>query len=213
MTERRRFFPARPTQQVPGNTVALQLRLKPTQQAQVIAAAPQPPVLTGLATTGWVMPAMWGTPAIRLISSVLPGGKFEIHGAGIDGDIDYAGLISSVWEGTPYDYDEFGQPRPVPNYQFVCTDVVVDSAAGYTWPGREIAAFAVVDAVWDLAWSHPSTGDPLVSESGHVAEIFGGALRVRTAVTDGSSLVTEVLTAAAFVAGVLVAQLTFGARR
>jgi len=207
MTERRRFFPARPTQQVPGNTVALQLRMRP--QAAAVAA---PAAQGGASCTGWLVPQLWSAAESMLGVSTLPDGRAEIIGLYDEPTgADYTGLETSLWSGTPVLRDSLGRARPIPGDGFLCDELQINTTEYLPFPGRQFLALAP-GCTWTAAWDSAGA-DPLVAASGHAATLGAGVLLVDIVSTDTSTSLAETLTASATAGTTLVAQLVLRTRR
>lgn len=206
MTERRRFFPARPVQQVPGQTVDLQVRLRPT-------AAPAPAAAADVVCTGWLVPWLCAATPELIAVDVLPDGTTEIHGIYYDPDIsmDYGSLEGSIWVGTPVLLDGTGRARPIPGDGFACTELQVNTTGYLPYPGRHFMALAP-GGTWQAEWDSAPT-DPLVAASGHRVTLAGSTLAVALLDTDTGSDAIETLTARAYSGTTQVAQLVLRARR
>lgn len=200
MTERRRFFPARPVQQVPGQTVGLQGRLRPVAAPAPVAQAAGGDV-GDVACTGWLAPWLCGAEFLSV--DVLPGGETEITGP-------WQGMEVSLWQGTPLLLDEAGFARPVPGGDFVCTEIQINSSLDADY--REGGVMAVAPGgVWEFEWDAPS-GDPANSVGGRSVIVAGDVLAVVIPVTSSSSEDIETLTARAFAGDALVMELVLRVR-
>ena len=206
MTERRRFFPARPVQQVPGQTVDLQVRLRPTAASAAAAAAE-------VVCTGWLVPWLCAATPELIAVDVLPDGTTEIHGIYYDPEtgIDYGGLESSVWVGAPVALDGTGRARPIPGDGFVCTELQINTTYYTTYPGRHFMALAP-GGTWQAEWDSATT-DPLVAASGHRAIVAGSTLAVEALDTETGDDTIETLTATAYSGTTQVAQLVLRTHR
>lgn len=215
MTVRRRFFPSRPVQQLPGQSVELALQLRPAASSSVAAPSATDPGTVGARCTGWLVPRLCGAPASALAVSTLPDGRIEIHGDSYYADVDetnYGSLLGSVWSGTPPTLDVLGRARPIPGDDFACVELDIETTSNLPFPGRHFMAL-VPGGTWSVEWEIPSE-DPLESTSGHRVTVVGGTLFVVAQDTDGSVNAVDVLTAKAFAgAGVQVAELVFRAWR
>lgn len=82
MTERRRFFPAMPVQQVPGRTVELEMRLTPQPEpVPVKPEKPQEPVVCEITyALGW--PERAGPSELQQLDSALDILAYSVNGAG-----------------------------------------------------------------------------------------------------------------------------------
>ena len=200
MTERRRFFPARPVQQVPGQTVGLQVRLRP-----VAAPAPVAQAAGGdagdVACTGWLAPWLCGAETLTVETD---GGVTEIFGP-------YRGMASSLWQGTPLVFDEGEFPRPIPGGDFVCTEMDINSSVDAGYLGGSLMAVCTGGAVWEFEWSTPSVY-PATSMGGRKVIVAAGVLVVDIPITTTESVTPETLTASAYADGELVMQLVLNVR-
>lgn len=212
MTERRRFFPARPVQQVPGQTVGLQGRLRPV-------AAPAPAVqaeggdVGDVVCTGWLVPWLCAATSEQIGVDVLVDGTTEIYGDITDPvtGISYTALESSLWAGTPVLLDELDRARPIPGAGFLCTELQIETTYNRPYPGRHFMALAP-GGNWEAEWDSATT-DPLVAASGHTVIVAGGTLVVVVQDTDTSIDQTETLTASAYAGDTLIAQLILRTNR
>lgn len=206
MTERRRFFAGKSVQQVPGQTVGLTVRLRPT-------AAPAAAAVADVVCTGWLVPWLCAATPELFAVDVLPDGTTEIHGIYYDPEsgIDYGGLESSVWVGTPVALDGTGRARPIPGDGFACTELQINTTYYTTYRGRHFMALAP-GGTWQAEWDSATT-DPLVAASGHRAILAGSTLAVAALDTDTGYEAIETLTARAYSGTTLLQQLVLRTRR
>ncbi|RYF79774.1 MAG: hypothetical protein EOO29_16100 [Comamonadaceae bacterium] len=190
--------------------------------------APAPAPTTGGGTTptggvmcsGWLVPWLCQAPEAFLSVEDAPGGGFNIWGSDYDSesDIDYGALMSSLWVGTPAQLDGSGRPRPIPSMGpipgsgFACLRMQVNTTYTSPFPGRLFMALAAPGGTWSAAWED-APSDPLVSASGHRAQVVGGTLSVHLMDTDGSINASEVLVATAYDGDTQIAQLLLTAVR
>lgn len=215
-TLRRRFFPSTPVQTVPGNTVALEVQLRPGA-----APAPAPgPVAAPVQAmcTGWLAPWLAVVPPDFLAVEVLPDGRTAMHG-GYSDEVDYSSWLASLWEGTPPLLDELTRARPIPDASFICTELEIETSYYKPFPGRHfMAQVPVTGGTWEIAWDAPNPdepGDPTLSANGHRAIVTSGTLVLALLDTGGDFDAVDTLTARAYASpgGPLVKELTFRARR
>lgn len=214
MTTRRRFFPTAKVQHVPGQTVELEMQLRP------VASEADPAAISGATAqwgcTGWMCDSLLVAEPEGLMVSALPGGDTLIEGGELEGVLDYRALRYSLWKGTPAAFDYLGNARPWPGPEFLCTELQIDTTYFYEWPGHVFTAALTGDAQWVVAWDNPFIEDPeYSSESYHRAHVLGSVLRVVTNPTDGSISLTETLSAKAvsISTGEVLLEMTFEARR
>lgn len=226
MTQRRRFFPARPVQQVPGRRVELAVQVRKEGAAP---APPQAPVAGG--AVSWVAPspltpewatttptAMDGEPGRWMVSladmvdllfegEVLPWPTVEFPE--VDPGVGYRG---EPWWG------EYGQQLPpnIPSGSWRCTRISCEMyergefayeylAGAYFGPGAERVQ-------WELAWSSPGTV-PGSSSDGSMAVPYGAAIYVYPVLHSSLfSIVPSTLVATAMLDGVPVGTLEFELR-
>lgn len=217
-TLRRRFFPSTPVQAAPAGRVALEVQLRRAPAAAAPAPATEAPVEpVESAATGWLVPMLAAAPAVALAVDVLEEGLTQIYGDYYDEitEVDYTGLMVSLWRGTPAALDGDGRARPVPGPGFVCTELVIDTTYYKAFPGRHFTALAPGGA-WEWGWDTPNAEDPEnveLSASGHRAFAVGGTLVVAALDTGGDTENVETLTARAYVGGEQVQELIFRAYR
>lgn len=214
MTVRRRFFPSRPVQQVPGQSVELALQLRPAVSSVAATASTSDPGTVGARCTGWISTGLQAAPSDAYEVDELSEGHYEFGGAFISTSRDYTGLISSTWLGTPALLNGDDVPRPVCADDFVCTDLVIETSVNKQFPGRAYVAVAP-GCTWAVEWDSADPENPLVSGTvGHVAHILGETLMVDLLDTGGGdSDLEEVLTATATSGAVVIAVLSLAARR
>lgn len=208
MTERRRFFPSRPVQTVPGRTVELAVQLRKLPEA--VAAAPEP----AFSYATWLLPDL--IPNYQSLTQKSDGVWEDEYG--------------SVFKGEPFEgYQDGGQPIAIVGDGFTCVDAVIDSHYSQGGYGRAIygAIFGATAAVtWEFTWDNAWTGefqdgmegseidfDPsapgiFVSLYGHRASAYGSTILLRTWPTDGGAGGQDTLTAIATIGGAEVARLT-----
>ena len=226
--QRRRFFPARPVQQVPGRSVELAVQVRKDGAAPAPAPAPAP--VAGGAVS-WVAPsplipewatttptAMDGEPGRWMVSladmvdllfegEVLPWPTVEFPE--VDPGVGYRG---EPWWG------EYGQQLPptIPSGSWRCTRISYGAsrhneygymyyAGAYFGPGAERVQ-------WELAWSSPGTV-PGSSSDGSMAVPYGAAIYVYPVLHSlQSSIAPSTLVATAMLDGVPVGTLEFELR-
>lgn len=214
MTTRRRFFPTTKVQHVPGQTVELEMQLRP------IVSKPAPAAISVASAqwgcTGWMCDPLLVAEPEGLLVSALPGGDTLIVGSELEGILDYRALRYSVWKGTPAAFDNLGNARPWPGPGFLCTELEIDTTYFYEWPGHVFSAVLTGDARWVVAWDTPFVEDPEYSYPGyHRVQILGSVLRILTNPTDGSMSLTQTLIARAvsISTGAILQELTFKVHR
>lgn len=217
--QRRRFFPARPVQQVPGRRVELAVQVRKEGAAP---APPQAPVAGG--AVSWVAPsplipkwvstttaAMDGEPGRWMVSAdmadllfegeVLPWPTVEFP------EVGPGGYRDEPWWG------EYGQQLPptIPSGSWRCTRISYYEyghryyAGAYFGPGAERVQ-------WELAWSSPGTV-PGSSSDGSMAVPYGAAIYVYPVLYElWSSIVPSTLVATAMLDGAPVGTLEFELR-
>lgn len=227
MTERRRFFPARQVQAIPGNTVelAVQLRKLPTLDAPEPAGAP------------WVswLPVAGRAPYFDGYSVSLDAGRlrYETQGSAnprsfwFEGD---APLHYTPWPDVPSAIGPPGLEHALPIAQegWRCTridDTLADGGAVYQ--GVVMGTPAGAGIAWELTWDAAPYVDSwrnitvlaenspgyAASFSGHTASAIGPVLTVCTAFYMGDTdLEMETLTAIARVNGQEVGRLVIHLR-
>lgn len=224
--QRRRFFPARPVQQVPGRRVELAVQVRKEGAAP---APPQAPVAGG--AVSWVAP-----------SPLIPE-RFETTPTAMDGEpgrwmVSLAGMVDLLFEGEvlpwptvefpevdpgvgyrgePW-WGEYGQQLPptIPSGSWRCTRISYYAsmhneyghmyyAGAYFGPGAERVQ-------WELAWSSPGTV-PGSSSDGSMAVPYGAAIYVYPVLHSSLfSIVPSTLVATAMLDGVPVGTLEFELR-
>lgn len=191
MTQRRRFFPSRPVQQIPGRTVELAVQLSPQGQTATAdsgsgsggGSSSEPDVIGA----GWLMSLAGGDSGMEEMED----GRWLI-----DGTSDML-TRRSIWEGVP-DLNSYDMGIEGPGFR--CVEIEMGH------PPWETAALVGVlqgrnlpQARWEIAWDRPSSDDPSKSEAGHQALTAGNMVWMRFQVWDGESdWGTESLTATAY---------------
>lgn len=202
MTLRRRFFPSTPVQQVPGQSVKLEVQLRPEAPAAAPpAAAPAGECECDVIGAGWLI-SMTAKGA-DMGAMELPDGRWVIGGYPVG-----PGTLTSYWEGVPEHFSDWGLPLEGPSFR--CTRLELSSLP-YSAPvivgalqGRTLCGVR-----WQLVWDKPAEEDSQQSAFGHVAHAAGNMVWVHQ--FQGSDLWPdgdpELLTATAFCGGQQVAQL------
>lgn len=233
MTERRRFFPARPVQTIPGNTVELAVQLRKLPALDAPAPEPEP---AGAPWVSW-LPVVGRAPYFDGYSVSLDAGllRYETQGSAnprsfwFEGD---APLHYQPWPDVPNVIGPPGFERALPIAQegWRCTridDTLADVGAVYQ--GVVMGTPAGADITWELTWdAAPYVGAfnkiPVLtnaspghaaSRSGHTASATGPLLTVCTAyyyTPEGIELPEETLTAIASVNGQEVGRLVINLR-
>ena len=223
--QRRRFFPARPVQQVPGRRVELAVQVRKEGAAP---APPQAPVAGG--AVSWVAPsplipewastttaAMDGEPGRWMVSAATVDLLFEgevlpwptVEFPEVDPGVGYR---DEPWWG------EYGQQLPptIPSGSWRCTRISYYAsvhneyghmyyAGAYFGPGAERVQ-------WELAWSSPGTV-PGSSSDGSMAVPYGAAIYVYPVRHSLMSLIApSTLVATAMLDGATVGTLEFELR-
>ena len=194
MASRRRFFPSRPVQQVPGRTVELEMQLRPVATAPAPAAAPAPANVTWLPHQ-----SLWD--GVGRETDFLGDGQWDINNG--------RGIPRSIWEGVPGNLDDV---RPELSAEFRCIEIEVVTSY-WIELGRDLEYFGVIqgatlaDARWDFEWNEPHLENPAYSKRLHRAEVFGNVVRVLLTPTDGGPESRETLTARAYSGGAQVGEL------
>ena len=145
MSERRRFFPATPVQQVPGRTVELEMQLRP-ELPVVVTAAPVGPVCDVIGAT-WLL-SMSGLSEDAGWNELPDGGGFERTG------YSSGWSSTSVWRGTPGSPDAQGPYLEGPSFR--CTFLSL-MAGEWNWPPVIVGVLqgrSLCDVHWTLSWSH-----------------------------------------------------------
>lgn len=233
MTERRRFFPARQVQAIPGNTVELAVQLRKLPALDAPAPEPEP---AGAPWVSW-LPVVGVAPYFEGCSVSLDAGlvRYETQGTPnprsfwFEGD---APLHYTPWPDVPSAIGPPGLEHALPIAQegWRCTridDTMAD--IGTVYQGAVMGAPAGVDITWELAWdATPYVGDwtkiPVLandspgyaeSRNGHTASATGPLLTVCSAyyhMQEGIDLPEETLTAVARVNGQEVGRLAIHLR-
>ena len=203
MEPRRRFFPAKTVQTVPGRTVELEMQLRSLSEPVAAPAPSAPPGETDLLGAGWLLPTL--ADHVPLLSyELLPDGRHSLK------DPEDWGLLNSIWAGEPV-FEEEGIPRPIPGPGFQCVEVSVMTNHFVAWPGFTyfgvLQATTSTDVYWELEWSHPSLHDPLESDWGNKVQAYGNVVQVQLMRNATGMSAEELLTARAFSGGVQVAEL------
>jgi hypothetical protein len=202
MASRRRFFPSRPVQQVPGRTVELEMLLRrgPAAAAPVSGAG-------GGDGEGQINGVGWFSPIFdgwwEWEWEELPGGRWLAYAGG--------DAIESIWEG-----DRAGMASPAPTAVFRCMEItaranLVENVS--TTHVGVVQGSSMTDVRWEAAWDAPSVGDPTVSAGiGNRFRTWGNVIVVEQLNTGGSGGPggtdwTETLTATAFSGGEAVGTL------
>ena len=221
--QRRRFFAARPVQQMPGQRVEVAVQVRKAEKVTV--AEPPPATQTTLARAAWLLPQFFDRPTYEFHESW---GEQQTDGRWlIVGDTH---SLESIWEGTPLQVDPGTGPLPIPGPDFRCTEITVASNWQNSWPGRVF--FGVLHAVnltdvrwelqWDAEWSgaqnvygtvdfDPSDASFIVSRNGHRASTWDTVVMVRVWPTGGGADANDTLTAIAYSGATEVARLKFTA--
>ncbi len=219
--QRRRFFAARPVQQVPGQRVevAVQVRKGGTAAAAAAAPASVQPVL------GWV------SPFEALVGEDLRGAREPwIEVVGSDDELVHIRErypsdppVTTGWRGTPWRLDGDGVPYPASGPDWRC-ELIECTVSMSSWPPPAcytgfVAGVAPERVSWLLEWdvpydgSGPESGDvdwgDAVSMGGQVARAVGCTLMVYPMWHGGSYGISETLTATALVDGKAVGALKF----
>ena len=231
--QRRRFFAARPVQQVPGQRVEVAVQVR----RSVAPAAPVMPVAPELS---WV-----NTPDEALAAQILRGDEagdvvFEVKDSD-DGLVHIAHKYGGIWErqpwittgwtGTPWKSQESdGVPLPMAgpgwrceliNSQVSVSDDLFRMPLSTCYVGI-IVGVSAERVGWQLDWVSTAGGDDTsgqtgwgdaVSRSGHVARAVGCQVLVYPVLYGGGNDDADTLTATALVDGVAVGALRFIARR
>ena len=197
MSERRRFFPAIPVQQVPGRTVELEVQLRQLPGVAAPAPGAHSCDVTGatwlMSITGLGEDAGW---------SELPDGQ----GYQRTGYSNGMGC-TSIWEGTPGRPDTQGPYLEGPNFRCVFLRLVVGE---WDFPPLIVGVLqgrSLCDVHWELSWSHPGElpGDSL---NGGYALTEGNMIWVRPYLSGAPiHFETETLTASACCGGAQVGEL------
>ena len=225
--QRRRFFPAKPVQQVPGRRVELAVQVR--KEGAAPAPAPAPAPVAGGAVS-WVAPsplipewasttptAMDGEPGRWMVSADMVDLLFEgevlpwptVEFPEVDPGVGYR---REPWWG------EYGQQLPptIPSGSWRCTRISYYAsvhneyghryyAGAYFGPGAERVQ-------WELAWSSPGTV-PGSSSDGSMAVPYGAAIYVYPVLHWlQSSIVPSTLVATAMLDGVPVGTVEFELR-
>lgn len=224
--QRRRFFPARPVQQVPGRRVELAVQVRKEGAAP---APPQAPVAGG--AVSWVAPSPLIPMRFRATPTAMDGepGRWMVSlGNMVDlvfeGEVlpwpavEFPELDPGVgYRGDPW-WGEYGQQLPptIPSGSWRCTRISYLAsmhneyghmyyAGAYFGPGAERVQ-------WELAWSSPGTvlGS---SSDGSMAVPYGAAIYVYPVLHSlQSSIVPSTLVATAMLDGAPVGTLEFELR-
>jgi hypothetical protein len=205
MTLRRRFFPSTPVQKAPGQTVNLEVQLRP--EAPVIAApapAPAPPgdCECDVIGAGWLVSLT--AHQADMGGGELPDGRWEISGSPAT-----TGSFSSIWEGVPERFGDWGTPLEGPTFRCVELMLTSERVNAPVIVGV-LQGRALCDPKWHLSWDRPSPDSAGQSVNGHVARTAGNMIWVSQyeaspeTPLDGQ---TEVLTATATCGGAEVATL------
>ncbi|MDO5289353.1 MAG: hypothetical protein Q4F13_06925 [Pseudomonadota bacterium] len=186
--ERRRFFPARHVQHVPGQTVAMDVQLTPK------APAPAGGCQCDVVGAGWL--ASLTGDGFDVGWEQLPNGLWRVSGQ--TGSNHWS---VSLWQGTPDTFDAYGFPLESPGFR--CVDLTLDIYAWVVLPvivgvlqGRTLC-----DAAWDVAWAQGAAGSAAQSIHGHRAHAQGNMLYVYPAKLQGDTVTTDTLTARASCGG------------
>lgn len=173
--ERRRFFPSRRVQTVPGRSVELEMQLRPGAAApepvtrppappEPPAPPPPPPPAEGCGCevhgAGWLVSGVGG------LSEQLPNGQTRFY--------SQWGANESRWTGTPAHYDADGNPLPIPAEQFHCHYVKADYSSAELGLHAVLQGRALADAHWTFQWQGGALGEPVAPG------YYGGVLRVNT---------------------------------
>ena len=218
--QRRRFFAARPVQQVPGQRVevAVQVRKGGTAAAAAAPASVQP-------VLGWV------SPFEALVGEDLRGAREPwIEVVGSDDELVHIRErypsdppVTTGWRGTPWRLDGGGVPYPSSGPDWRC-ELIECTVSMSSWPPPAcytgfVAGVAPERVSWLLEWdvpddgSGPESGDvdwgDAVSMGGQVARAVGCTLMVYPMWHGGSYGISETLTATALVDGKAVGALKF----
>lgn len=241
--QRRRFFAARPVQQVPGQRVEVAVQVR-RSVAPAAPAAPAAPVMPVAPELSWV-----NTPDEALAAQILRGDEagdvvFEVKDSD-DGLVHIAHKYGGIWErqpwittgwtGTPWKSQESdGVPLPMAgpgwrceliNSQVSVSDDLFRMPLSTCYVGI-IVGVSAERVGWQLDWDSTadegSGGDDTsgqtgwgdaVSRSGHVARAVGCQVLVYPVLYGGGNDDADTLTATALVDGVAVGALRFIARR
>ena len=200
MTERRRFFPARSVQQVPGRTVDLSMRLQRVPVAPAVAPAaapvpgdPQPPVWVG-----WFDGADEPATEIQLETYVdtlgFPHGRFVVgpalaHVAGgvdVQWDVTFVPTLwnsggSVIWEGAALESTlplivELGD-SPVPPTRSITLPTFGDAEPSMYWP-HEWRGYSNYDTVYEPLMVAAGNTLSVALETGGSPGVLEAAARV-----------------------------------
>lgn len=231
--QRRRFFAARPVQQVPGQRVEVAVQVR----RSVAPAAPAAPVMPVAPELSWV-----NTPYEALAAQILRGDEagdvvFKVKDSD-DGLVHIARKYGSIWErqpwittgwtGTPWKSQESdGVPLPMAGPGWRCE--LIECAVSVSDPPGPACCTGMVTGVtpdrltWALEWQiedgeaenlvpwdvgDTAWGDA-VSVGGHVARAAGCTVLVYPHWHSGDTWGVEALTATAMVDGQAVGALRF----
>ena len=232
---RRRFFPARPVQQVPGRRVELAVQVR-KEGGEATAPAPTPvtPVLSWINTPDEALAAqlLRGDESGEIVFVVRSSDDGLTHIAH-----EYGGLwtrqpwVTTGWAGTPWRIQADGVPLPMagPGWHCMWLSSRVSINDGLERLPLSTCYAGVVLGVpperitWQLEWTSTADGESFipsvtdwgdaVSPNGHVARAIGCQVLVYPLFYGGSNQDEDRLTATALVDGAAIGALHFVAQR
>lgn len=168
MSERRRFFPARPVQRVPGQRVELEVQLR-AEVPVVAMPAKASGCVCDVAGVTWFDPTGIGWTLPSYIGGGYSSPLIESHGVYVaPGPV--GGPNYETWVGSPVDFDGGGAAAPIVSSTFFCTQVFIDRWEGETslnvLIGGAVGA-ALCDVQWAFEWDHArDPSDPSIGRLG-----------------------------------------------
>lgn len=190
---RRRFFPSRRVQRVPGQQVALEVQLRP----EAPVPAPADECVCDVAGARW----LWS------LGPGDAGWQEEPDGTWLRSGSSLFMSSASIWHGTPDRFDRAGTPLEGPGFRCVHIDIAYELGTPGVFVGV-IQGQALCDAGWDLAWEHASGADPALSSRGHRAVAAGNMVYVYPAINNGNSDEEDTLVARAQCSGQVVGEIS-----
>ena len=167
MTLRRRFFPSTPVQQAPGQTVQLEVQMRP--EAPVVATPGG--CECDVIGVGWFSTLL----APRIDASSLESEDFPGHTEVETWLPQHSSRMRTVWV-RPADDELWTMPLEGPERRCVRIEI-------WTWPESDVSLFGAVigtrlcDVTWQLQWDAPGP-EPGVSALGQTAVAAGSGLWV-----------------------------------